>query len=246
MSNLQGTPVPEQDTKWTQKESIEKVKTLTIPYPSVREEPTLHQISSLRLPQPTDLSQGTQTIRSRKTPQRSEQEVSKDLVDFFDAQGWGYRTEWVTKSGKAIDYLVKAPYDGGHIFFGVECKKDLNEDTKATVLADYLEQASAYSRDLKMPVFLAPIINDGSMSAHTNGGREMDRLSALNIFGGRFNVGTMVKQERWWRGFKYVKWFIVLRGSYFWNSDTGFNKARLQMVCSTGSAKEREDIKVWR
>lgn len=47
MSNLQGTPVPVQDTKWTQKESIEKVKTLTIPYPSVREEPTLHQISSL-------------------------------------------------------------------------------------------------------------------------------------------------------------------------------------------------------
>lgn len=246
MSNLHAMPVQEQDTKWTQKESIEQVKILTTPSPLVKVEPTLSQISSLRLPHPTDLSQGTQTIRSRKTPQRSEKETTKELVDFFDAQGWDYRTEWVTKSGKAIDYLVKAPYDGGHIFFGVECKADLNEDTKATVLADYLEQASAYSRDLNMPVFLAPIINDGSMSAHINGGREMDRLSALNIFGGRFNVGTIIKQERWWQGFKTVRWFFILRGAYFWNSNTGFNKAKLQMVCSTGSAKERENIKVWR
>jgi len=63
MSNLQETPVPVQDTSLTQKGSIERVKTLIMPYPSAREVPTLHQISSLKVPQPTARSQETPTTR---------------------------------------------------------------------------------------------------------------------------------------------------------------------------------------
>ena len=47
MSNLQGTLVPEQDTKWTQKELIGQVKTLTTPSPLVKVELTPSQTSNL-------------------------------------------------------------------------------------------------------------------------------------------------------------------------------------------------------
>ena len=50
MNNLQGTPVPEQDTKWMQKELIGQVKTLTTPSPLVKVELTLSQILSLNPP----------------------------------------------------------------------------------------------------------------------------------------------------------------------------------------------------
>lgn len=176
----------------------------------------------------------------------TEAEVSKELAQFFNAQGWEYRKEWLTKSGKAIDYLVKAPYDGGHIFFGVECKKDLNDNTNATVLADYLEQASAYSRDLNMPVFLAPIQTGAAPSEFYHGNRELSRLAGLTIFGGRFNVGIIVHQKRWYYGSEHRTSFLILRGGNFWESRSGFNPKRLHMVCSTGSAKERKELKIWK
>ena len=178
--------------------------------------------------------------------QKTEAEVSQELSQFFDEQGWEYRKEWATKSGKAIDYLVKAPYDGGHIFFGVECKKDLNDNTNATVLADYLEQASAYSKDLDMPVFLAPIKTQAAPSAFYHGNRELSRLAGLTIFGGRFNVGIIVHQTRWYYGEKHDASYLILRGGTFWESKTGFNPKRLHMVCSTGSSKERKELKIWR
>jgi hypothetical protein len=177
---------------------------------------------------------------------KTEIEVSQELARFFDIQGWEYRKEWVTKSGKAIDYLVKAPYDGGHIFFGVECKKDLTHTTNATILADYLEQASGYSKDLGMPVFLAPIKTGAAPSAFYHGGRSIDGLAGLTIFGGRFNVGVIVHQTRHYYGEKHEASYLILRGGNFWESRTGFNPKRLHMVCSTGSAKERKEIKVWR
>ena len=63
MSNLQGTPVPEQDTKWMPKELTGQVKTLTTLSPLAKVELTPNQISNLRLPHPTDLSQGTLTTQ---------------------------------------------------------------------------------------------------------------------------------------------------------------------------------------
>jgi hypothetical protein len=175
----------------------------------------------------------------------TEAEVSKQLEQFFTEYGWEYRKEWVTKSGKAIDFLVKAPYDDGYIFFGVECKKDLINDN-ATVLADHLEQASAYSRDLDMPVFLAPIVSGSSINSFYHGGNTITAISALNIFGGRFNVGCLIKQERWYGGAYHQEWFMIMRGGAFWDSKNGFNKSRLHMVGSTGSEKIRRDIKIWK
>ena len=176
----------------------------------------------------------------------TEAETSEKLRSFFDSKGWEYKPEWVIeKSGKIIDYLVKAPYDGGHIFFGVECKKDLLT-AKATELADYLEQASSYSRDLDMPVFLAPVFCGASPSNFYGGGTNLSAISAFNIFGGRFNVGMLIKQIRYWGGEEHTYGFMILRGGLFWDDRHGFNLKRLNMVCSTGSAKERKDIKVWK
>ena len=177
----------------------------------------------------------------------TEAEASKELIKFFNQQGWGFRKEWPTKSGKAIDYLVKAPHDGGHIFFGVECKKDLNQKTKATVLANYLEQASAYSRDLNMPVFLAPVVSIGN-NGFTTGGANLDALDALTIFGGRMNVGILVRENyNWYTAIGHShRWFMVMRGAKFWDGYRGFNQDKLNLVCSTGSAKERIPLKVWR
>lgn len=194
---------------------------------------------------PTDHSQETRITRSRKTD-LNEKQISEQLKVFFKEQRWEYREEWPTKSGKAIDFLIKAPYDGGHIFFGVECKRDLNEHTNATILADYLEQASAYSKDLNLPVFLAPVFTNKSPSNFYFGDRDISRLAGLNIFGGRFNIGTLIKQERWWDGVKYIHWFMILRGGSFWNDEEGFNPKRLNMVCSTGSEKQRKELKVWK
>jgi hypothetical protein len=176
---------------------------------------------------------------------RTEAEIAEDLCGFFKSVGWDYRREWVTKSGKAIDFLVKAPYEDGHIFFGVECKKDLGHNTNASVLADHLEQASAYAKDLDMPVFLAPIMTKATPSDLFLGSKELDNLSALNIFGGRFNVGTLVRQERWWYGQKQVQWFSILRGGIFWDY-RGFNSKRLNTVCSLGSEKKRKGMKIWK
>jgi len=177
----------------------------------------------------------------------TEEKVSEELSKFFDGQGWEYRKEWVTKSGKAIDYLVKAPYDEGHIFFGVECKKDFNEKTNITILADHLEQANAYSKDLDMPVFLATFHTKKSASGMYQGGTEVQAIQALMVFGGRVNVGGIFRQTRYVGQCDYLnRWFFILRGSVFWDDRTGFNEKRLNMVNSTGSAKERKALKIWK
>lgn len=177
----------------------------------------------------------------------TEAEVSKELEKFFQQEGWDYRKEWlIKKSGKVIDFLVKAPHDGGHIFFGVECKKDLNHKTNATVLADYLEQASAYSRDLGMPVFLAPINSHKSVSSLCTGGEHLEATASLLIFGGRQNVGGLVKRQTSWGNVTSTSWYMAMRGASFWDSRNGFNPKRLHMVESTGSTKERVNIKIWK
>jgi hypothetical protein len=106
----------------------------------------------------------------------------------------------------------------------------------ATTLADHLEQAAAYARDLNMPVFIGPVQTSKSPSSMYTGGKTVDSVCALNIFGGRMNVGTFVVGNTW-HGDKF---FMILRGASFY--ENGFNPKRLNMVTSTGSKKERTDI----
>ena len=260
MSNRHGMPEHEQGTnltpqEWTkiqtERQMSEKVRTSTTPSHLVREEPTHGATYTSNLSTPIVRSRETPTTQLKRTHQNPESESSYALMlrMFFDSVGWQYREEWlIEKTGKYIDFLVKAPYDGGHIFFGIECKKDINEQTDATQLADYLEQAIAYSQALDVPVFLAPVMTELSPSGLYTGGHRLTALSALTIFGGRSNVGVLAIQRRTHPYTRKVETecFMILRGGLFWDRRNQFNPQRLQMVRSTGSAREREDIKVWR
>ena len=175
----------------------------------------------------------------------TEEKASQLVRDLLNARGWEFDEQVRTKSGKKVDFVVRAP----EATFAIECKRRMteyhNNGTNATTLADYLEQASAYSADLEMPVFLGPVQKSMTPMSACLGGTRIDSIAALNIFGGRSNVGTlivhkgtdvqrMVKQEPYW--------FLFLRGAAFWTPDSGFNEKRLNMVCSTGSKKERKSL----
>jgi len=171
----------------------------------------------------------------------TEKAASALLRRIFDNEGWTYEEQVRTKSGKAIDFVVEGrDIYGVVVKFGVECKRKMtkyHEDgLAATVLADYLEQAAAYSRDLEMPVFIGPVLTNRSPSSMHTGGRSVESVCALNIFGGRLNVGTLVVNNA-----RFLQWFMILRGAAFWQSGK-FNQSRLNMVCSTGSKKERRSI----
>ena len=196
----------------------------------------------------TVVSPVTQTTRSRSiNPNLNESSFAITLRMFFESIGWEFREEYeIKKTGKRIDFCVKAPYEDGYIFFGVECKKDLNDTTNATVLADHFEQAVAYSRALNMPVFLAPVMTQYSASSLYAGGHKLRAMSALSVFGGRCNVGLLAINRNIWQNKVSVNTYMTLRGGSFWNERDGFNPQRMQMVTSTGSSKDREDIKIWR
>lgn len=178
-------------------------------------------------------------------PIGTEAKASQVLRDFFTSMGWGYREQYPTKSNGAIDFLVKAPYQGGYIFFGVECKRQLHNGTRATELADYLEQAQAYSKDLNLPVFIGPFMTDMRGDALWAGGsKDIAALAAFNIFGGRSNVGTIVCSKSR-RNTPHYGWCIVLRGNYFLSYEGQFNPDRVVMVSTVNSSKKREPIKIW-
>lgn len=261
MSNLYGMPESEPDMPSTRQELTPttterqtdvraRILTTSSRYPKA--ELILSQILRYERQKATVRSQGTQTTQSKLIDPRSllsETDCSQLLREFFNAQGWEYREEYEIKStGKRIDFVVKAPHAGGHIFFGVECKKDITDETNIAVLADHLEQASAYAKALKMPVFLAPAINGGMASSLTAGSHRVHALNALTIFGGRFNVGLISNQIYTWNyGYsKQIKYCMVLRGGYFWDEQRGFNEDRLFMVGSTGSKKERMPLRIWK
>ena len=121
----------------------------------------------------------------------------------------------------------------------------MNTRTAATTLADHFEQASAYAKDLKMPVFLGPVYFPGSPSSACLGGHTISSISALNIFGGRMNVGTLVYRTGLNHTYNYNNWYLMIRGDVFWNPD-GFNDSRLNYVVTTGSKKERIPLKIWK
>jgi hypothetical protein len=167
------------------------------------------------------------------------EKTASALVKYFlDKNKWQYEQEVRTPSGKAIDYVVTGKHEDREFKFGIEVKRHLSKHydggLHATTLADHFEQAAAYARDLNMPVFIGPFQTNKSPSASYIGGPDnLDSLRALNIFGGRMNVGTLIigRNE-----------YMILRGASFWEEHTGFNPKRLNIVTSTGSDKERTDI----
>lgn len=170
----------------------------------------------------------------------TEKAASKLVSKLLDDKGWSYEKEVRTVSGKAIDFVVTAMHEDREVKFGIEVKRQLSEHypngLAATTLADHLEQAAAYARDLNMPVFIGPVQTNKSPSSMYTGGKMVDSVCALNIFGGRMNVGTFIVGNTW-HGDSF---YMILRGASFY--ENGFNPKRLNMVTSTGSKKERKDI----
>jgi len=195
----------------------------------------------------------TQEKKPVRNPFTTEEECSAFLRNQFKQWGWLYREEFKTRSNKAIDFLIKARHNGGHIFFGVECKKGMDELTAATAFADHFEQARAYAHDLKMPVFVGPIFTRHDPSASYKGGPNISAIAGLNIFGGRSNVGSLIFQMDWHNDKRIREQYAIMRGDIFWSSnkdnrhtcENGFNPKRLNLVSTTGSKRERVDMKVW-
>jgi hypothetical protein len=176
----------------------------------------------------------------------TEVEATKVVLDFLSQVGWDYVQEYEIKSiGKYIDFYVKAPYEDGFIFFGIECKKQLSYKSKATELAGYVEQAGAYARELQAPVFIGPLVDDFNLSDMYVGGSRLSPISAANIFGGRFNVGIMGFSYRYLRGISPDNAIFALRGNAFWK-DGKFNPKRVNIVTTTGSKKTRTPLKIFR
>jgi len=190
--------------------------------------------------------QRAETKRKQKlfAPEYETEVKASGLVrNFLERQGWDYKEQVNTGTGNRIDFVVDT-YDNmldKQIKFGIECKRQMSTHYEngfnATVLADYLEQAAGYSRSLNVPVFIGPVQTTMSPSSAYVGGPHIDSLRALNIFGGRFNVGTLMFSNN-----PYHPEFLILRGSTFWEARSGFNQKRLNMVTSTGSKKQRTDL----
>ena len=201
-------------------------------------------IQSLRLPVQKTYEQH-QAEQKRKqqlfaADYATEKLASKLVSELLDEKGWSYEREVKTVSGKAIDFVVTAQHEDREIKFGIEVKRQMSphypNGLAATTLADHLEQAAAYARDLNMPVFIGPVQSDKSPSSMYTGGKMVDSVCALNIFGGRMNVGTFIVGNTW-HGDSF---YMILRGASFYEKK--FNPKRLNMVTSTGSKKERTDI----
>lgn len=175
----------------------------------------------------------------------TEVDASSLVRTFLDNKGWEYREQYLIRSmGTYLDFLVKAPYEDGYIFFGIECKRLLGYATKATQFADYVEQAGAYAKYLELPIFLGPYINQFCPSELYSGG-SLSPVSAASIFGGRFNVGIMGYNNRYSVKIDVNNPCFILRGDIFWYNDK-FNPRRLNVVKTTGSKKIRVPLKVYK
>ena len=168
------------------------------------------------------------------------------ILHFLAEVGWDYIQEYEIKSiGKYIDFYVKAPYEDGYIFFGIECKKQLSYGTNATEFAGYVEQAGAYARELQAPVFIGPLVDSFNLSEMYHGGPHLTSVAAASIFGGRFNVGVMGFSYRYLRGISPDNAIFALRGNAFWK-DGKFNPKRVNIVTTTGSKKTRIPLRIYR
>ena len=176
----------------------------------------------------------------------TEVDATKVILHFLYQVGWDYIQEYEIKSiGKYIDFYVKAPYEDGFIFFGIECKKQLSYNTNATEFAGYVEQAGAYARELKAPVFIGPLVDSFNLSDMYRGGPHLTSVAAATIFGGRFNVGVMGFSYSYSQGIAPKTAIFTLRGSAFWK-DGKFNPRRVNIVTTTGSKKTRTPLKIYK
>jgi hypothetical protein len=176
----------------------------------------------------------------------TEIDATKVILIFLREVGWDYVQEYEIKSiGKFIDFYVKAPYEDGFIFFGIECKKQLSYDTNATEFAGYVEQAGAYARELQAPVFLGPLVDSFNLSDMYQGGSRLTSVAAASIFGGRFNVGIMGFSYRYGKEIALHNALFALRGSMFW-AEEGFNPNRVNIVTTIGSKKTRTPLRIYK
>jgi hypothetical protein len=176
----------------------------------------------------------------------TEVDATKVVLHFLSEVGWSFMQEYPVKNtGKYIDFFVKAPYEDGYIFFGIECKKQLSFKTKATELAGYVEQAGAYARELQAPVFLGPLVDNFNLSELYRGGPSISAIAATNIFGGRFNVGVMGFSYRYGQEISVDNAMFTLRGDAFWSHDT-FNPKRVNIVTTLGSKKTRTPLRIYK
>jgi hypothetical protein len=176
----------------------------------------------------------------------TEVDATKVVLHFLSEVGWSFMQEYPVKNtGKYIDFFVKAPYEDGFIFFGIECKKQLSFKTKATELAGYVEQAGAYARELQAPVFLGPLVDNFNLSELYRGGPSISAIAATNIFGGRFNVGVMGFSYRYGQEISVDNAMFTLRGDAFWSHDT-FNPKRVNIVTTLGSKKTRTPLRIYK
>lgn len=188
---------------------------------------------------------------------KPESVVADKMASLFTNLGWSFEREYKLPNGKLIDFLVTA-YDRESdtmLRFGFECKAKLIEGNKDAVkaahLANYLEQASAYARELSLPVFVGPFCVRGGPSSCWTGGLQLSALSAFNIFGNRMNVGTFL-----WRGIDSdsVDFFMILRG-LVWQYNDGylrnslphggrFDVNKFKFITSEGSKKQRLSVAI--
>lgn len=176
----------------------------------------------------------------------TEVNATKVVLHFLAEVGWDYIQEYEIKSiGKYIDFYVKAPYEDGYIFFGIECKKQLSYNTNATEFAGYVEQAGAYARELQAPVFIGPLMDSFNLSEMYHGGPHLTSVAATSIFGGRFNVGVMGFSYRYLQGISPDNAIFALRGNAFWK-DGKFNPKRVNIVTTTGSKKTRTPLRIYK
>ena len=73
-----------------------------------------------------------------------------------------------------------------------------------------------------------------NFSGLVQGGQKLTALAALNIFGGRVNVGSLVHHDYSWGA-----WTLILRGHRFWCSRNGMQERMNKLVTSQGAKKER-------
>jgi hypothetical protein len=149
--------------------------------------------------------------------------------------GWSFEEQVrIPNSRGRIDYVVTT--DDG-LQFGIECKKGLycgEVGTSAKILAGHFEQAAAYARGLQLPVFVGPFVTHDNFSGLVQGGQKLTALAALNIFGGRVNVGSLVHHDYDWGA-----WTLILRGHRFWSHRYGMQERMNKLVTSQGAKKER-------
>lgn len=121
-------------------------------------------------------------------PFATEAEAVRYVRSQFERREFSFIEEVWTGSGR-IDMVLLG--EGGEPTLGIELKRDIHDQTSASALADYMEQAVAYSRDMNIPVLLGPAMSDlEGMSLHL-GGTSPRSLCSLAIFGGRVNVGVL-------------------------------------------------------